>query len=814
MEEGTKSISSGAFTQASLFKTIVLPESLEHIGSWAFDSMQETEKIIIPQNGKLEHIASAAFYGCYDLKEISLSQNLKRIDGNAFCSCTSLKSLTIPASVEILGLTPFEPNSFDCFEIEEGNKNYCSDGNGIVYNKDKTVVYTSPKKLESDELILPDTVREIGIQAFAVSGVEKIVLPKGVSKIGFEAFTESAIKSINIPYGVKSIEERTFYMCSSLECVEIPKSVNSIDDKAFGLCSGIKEIVIPHQVIYIHDDALNLATGAVVYCYKDSTAYNYAIANNLIYSLLMHPNTEKLDKLIEEYENLDRSKIDEISLAAFDEAIKKVDMTITVITQDMVDLWVADIEKAKEEIVYLPADYSAVNSAIQKVNEVNRSLYTPESLAALDEAVDSVDFSISVLEQNLIDEYANNIYSAILNLQYLPADYTAVESTIKRSKSYDRRLYSQATLAVLDQSISAVDYTLNITQQDKVDLFAENINTAINSLEYAKVILRNEPNGVIVSATAKEIDPDTALTVDLKDPSNLQTGNFAVGGTVKSLTLYDINLLLNAQKTQPNGVVNVKIKLHDGVDPKRCKVYHVTDDPVDPLIRYTTTLEGNFIAFETDHFSEFAVIEVETVINNIEITKLPNKTNYLLCETVVTGGMEVTAHFSDGSSVAISDYDVSSVDTSSIGTKTVTVYYTYNGITKSVSFNIMVTGDKITASITSSGKDITEYNKKVSLFRGYSSESLQLGYKLSVSGNYKAEWSSDNEKVLVDSNGKVTNKGFFFARKATITLKITDSVSNVIATDTMVVRFYKLSFQIPNLQTLTNSFYKKFFLIF
>ena len=290
------------------------------------------------------------------------------------------------------------------------------------------------------------------------------------------------------------------------------------------------------------------------------------------------------------------------------------------------------------------------------------------------------------------------------------------EQTVKaisESEKYDRRLYSQATLAALEQSISAVEYGLNITEQSRVDGFAVQISNAISALEYAAVVLRNEPHGVIVSATAKEIDPDTALTVDLKDSSDLQSGNFAVGGTVKSITLYDINLLLNAQKTQPDGFVTVKIKLPDGVDSKRCKVYHIIDDPVDPLVRYSTSLEGNFIVFETDHFSEFAVIEVETVLNGIEITKLPNKTVYALGETVNTSGLEVTAHYSDGSTKIVSDYDVSSVDTSSIGTKTITVYHTYNGVTKSDSFEINVTADKINANITFNGKDVNEYNKKV-----------------------------------------------------------------------------------------------------
>ncbi len=157
---------------------------------------------------------------------------------------------------------------------------------------------------------------------------------------------------------------------------------------------------------------------------------------------------------------------------------------------------------------------------------------------------------------------------------------------------------------------------------------------------------------------------------------------------------------------------------------------------------------------------------------------------------------------SNGTAEVITDYDVSSVDTSSVGTKTVTVYYTLNEITKSASFEITVSADKLDAEITLNGESINEYNKKVKWYKGYSSESLQLECSLTDSENYSIKWRSDNSKVLVDKNGKVTNKGFFFARRATITLTVTDRAGNVIASDSVTVRFYKFSFQFSDLQAL------------
>lgn len=812
--EGIVSISPVAFDGRCKYKTVVLPDSLKYIGEQAFMSCGYVEKIEISENSKLKEIGTLAFDECISLEAFYFPEGLESIGWNSFIGCSMLKEVILPSSVNVIGLTAFEPNTLELFSVDSDNPYYCTDEDGILYNKDKTIVYASYQKIDKETLALPESVRKLAAQAFVKSAVKNFVLPDSVTEIEFDAFSESEIESINIPYGVKRICEYSFYACKNLKEIVIPKSTEFVDTYAFHSCALLRKIVIPAEVNYIAANVFSTGYDITVYCYKDTTAYYYATENNIQYVILECPDMTELDNLIEEYEALNRDKYFEESLVPLDEAVANIDMTITVITQEMVDNWASDIVKAKEQLKYLPADYSEIDIAKTRAELIDRSLYTAESLAVLDEAVAAVDETLDVSNQDLVDEYARDINDAIDSLEYLPANYDKVNAAIAETEKLDRILYSQATLEILDQSIAAVDYTLNITQQSIVDGFADRINSAISALEYADVVLRNEPNDVIVSATANEIYPTTALTVDLLDPSNYETANFAVGGYIKSVKYYDINLIRDGAKVQPDGTVFVKIKIPDDVTPEKCRVYHVTDDPVDPLVRFASTLDGNYIVFETDHFSEFAVIEVENVLNGISITKMPDKLTYSLGEKIDLSGIEITELMSDGTSKAITDYDVSSVDTSSVGTKTVTVYYTYNEITKSASFEITVSADKIAANITLDGKNVNEYNKKVKWYKVYSSESLQLECSLPDSENYNIKWSSDNSKVLVDENGKVTNKGFFFARKATITVTVTDSAGNVLATDSITVRFYKFSFQLSNIQSTMVQMFKKSGLIY
>ncbi|MDY6016118.1 MAG: leucine-rich repeat protein [Oscillospiraceae bacterium] len=811
-EEGTVSIAPKAFNNMPYITDVYLPSSIKSIGEQAFYMMGAFETVNFAEGCKLEYIGNEAFGYSQQFQDFNIEgidtlfpESLSYVGDSAFRVSYRLKeTVNIPAGLRYFGENVFAGGAVVAYDVDENNKYYSDDEYNILYNKNKTVLMAAPVTFEIKEIVLPETVVKLCSYAFNKAGVYKVTLPDGIKDLGENTFKDSTIKEINLPYGIEVLREFVFASNHIKELV-LPSSVTTIEGNACQW-SQLQKIVIPKETVNIVGNPFKKANSSspilTIYCYENSAAHNTAVEYGIDYVLLDKVTFGSITETLEKAESIDRGLYTEESLAVLDEAVNAVDLDLIGVTQTQINEWENVINNALDMLKYKPADYAEVNEAIEKANGIDRNFYTDESLANLDEAVAAVDKELDITNQTAVQKYADAITEALGNLRYKPADYTAANEAIEKANGIDRILYSQSTLVVLDQSINAVDYNLDITQQRIVDGFADRINSAISSLKYAEVILRNKPNGVIVSATAKEIYPTTALTVDMLDPSNHETANFAVGGYIKSVQYYDINLIRDSVKVQPDGTVSVKIRIPDDVTPEKCRVYHVTDDPVDPLVRFASTLDGNYIVFETDHFSEFAVIEVETYLSGISITQTPSKLSYTLNERLDLSGMQVTALFSDGKSEIITGYDVSSVDTSSIGTKTVTVYYTLGEITKSASFEITVSADKLAANITLDGKDISEYNKKVTWYKGYSSESLQLECILPASQNYKINWSSDNSKVLVDGSGKVTNKGFFLPRKAVITATVTDSAGNVIATDSVTVRFYKFSFQLSKVQSV------------
>ena len=516
-----------------------------------------------------------------------------------------------------------------------------------------------------------------------------------------------------------------------------------------------------------------------------------------------------LKDAINRAEAIDRTLYTDDSLSKLDAAVSAVNLDADDLTQEMVNAWCEAIEKALGELSYKDADYTRINTLKESADKLDRSLYTTDSLSALYDAFSAVEYNLSVDKQSQVDLWAEAIEDALQNLEYLPADYSAVEEALETAQKIDRRYYSQISLIQLDTAVNAVDYSLNISEQERVNSFAKAITDAVNALEYASVVLRHEECGVIVSATAKEIKPETLLAVEEIDPSNYEGTNFAVGGSIRSLHFYDINLLYNAVIVQPDGTVTVKIRLKDGVDPNKCKVYHVTEDIVNPLVRFANTIDGNYIVFETDHFSEFAVIEVETVVDRIEISSLPIKTEYGIGEVLDLSGMKVTAYYSNGTDKVIDDYNVGLVTLDSIGTKVVTVYYTFGNITKTVEFTVTVTVEKSTVDILENDSSVSFVHKKLGFFSLYTKASIQLGINLDLPDEFTVRWSSDNKKVLVDENGKVTCKGLIGAKKANITVEILDKDGKVISSDTVSVIFYKLSIQLSMLVSKAVDIYKK-----
>ena len=147
-----------------------------------------------------------------------------------------------------------------------------------------------------------------------------------------------------------------------------------------------------------------------------------------------------------------------------------------------VDAMAKAINDALDALEYKPVDYAAVDAAEAKADKIDRALYTDESLAELDAALDAVVRDKNITEQQAVDAMADAIEDALTALERL-ADYGAVDAAVAKAEGVDRSLYTEGTLAELDAAVAAVERGYGETRQAEVDAMAEAIEDALAALE-------------------------------------------------------------------------------------------------------------------------------------------------------------------------------------------------------------------------------------------------------------------------------------------------------------------------------------------
>ena len=279
------SIRDYAFCYCSSLTSIDIPSSVMSIGDGAFSGCSGLTSIELPSG--VTSIRDYAFNGCSSLTSIDIPSSVTSIGDSAFSGCRGLTSIELPSSVTSIGDSVFF---------------YCSSLTSIELPSSVTSIgdsaFSRCSGLTSIEL--PSGVTSIGDGAFSgCSSLTSIELPSGIMSIGDYAFFEcSGLTSIEIPSNVTSIGDSAFDGCFHLTSIELPSSVTSIGDSAFSWCSNLTGIEIPSSVTSIGDDAFGKCDKLTIYCYEGSYAKQYAIDNDIPYSIIeeqtecTHSNTE------------------------------------------------------------------------------------------------------------------------------------------------------------------------------------------------------------------------------------------------------------------------------------------------------------------------------------------------------------------------------------------------------------------------------------------------------------------------------------------------------------------------------------------
>jgi hypothetical protein len=269
-------IGSFAFTGCSgLSGSLIIPNSVNSLQEGAFYNCSSLNDVTIG-NG-LNSISMLAFYNCSSLKSVSFSNTVTTIGGSAFTQCTSLASIIIPNSISSISTSAFSSCSSLTTFVLESNNPYFSVIDGMMLNKNKTVLLLYPAgKLGS--LKIPNTVTSINKGALS----------------SCRNLTEISILPDNPNYSIKNgvlfnsdFSRLVLYPTGLKGNYTIPNSVTSIENGAFYGCTEIKILYcqnttppiienycfsdITLSTIYVPESAVSL--------YKSSNGWNsYNIA--------------------------------------------------------------------------------------------------------------------------------------------------------------------------------------------------------------------------------------------------------------------------------------------------------------------------------------------------------------------------------------------------------------------------------------------------------------------------------------------------------------------------------------------------------
>ena len=208
-----------------------------------------------------------------------------------------LSEVMIPESVTTIGRCAFD----QCFwlteiNVAEQNPNYSSE-DGVLFNKDKSVLIQYPGGIMGESYIIPSSVAVIGECAFHNSGITSVTIPKSVTEIRQAAFsycynltdacydgTEAQWQEISIgsnneyltgaaihyqsaatltlPASLKKIEAEAFEGITA-EVIVVPATVTEIGSKAFANCPNLRKVIFRSDPdnINIADDFLDGCEG-------------------------------------------------------------------------------------------------------------------------------------------------------------------------------------------------------------------------------------------------------------------------------------------------------------------------------------------------------------------------------------------------------------------------------------------------------------------------------------------------------------------------------------------------------------------------
>lgn len=231
-----------------------------------------TDIKVLKFTGDVE-IGEYAFKGCSSLGTLQFGPGNIAIGENAFYGCTGLVSVTISASVSEISSSAFSGcTGLSGFDVDSGNANYC-DADGVLFNKDGTVLVTYPAGKADEKYTVPSGVSKIEQYAFSgcssLKAVESVSTAIFVDYLGFDGCASLATVVFK---GGADVSASAFYGCTGLQTVEFGSGTTAIAENAFNGRSSLKTLQFGSGTTTIAKNAFKGCKGLEIIDLREATA--------------------------------------------------------------------------------------------------------------------------------------------------------------------------------------------------------------------------------------------------------------------------------------------------------------------------------------------------------------------------------------------------------------------------------------------------------------------------------------------------------------------------------------------------------------
>ncbi len=274
-------------------KSITIPEGIEIIDAYAFNSCDVLSSVTLPSS--LRIINHAAFYLTINLKELDL-KNTQFIGEDNFELCERLRNLSINTENHFYSTYEGGLYTFDYSKLIKMSENVSKVN---LHEKCNALGIESLSRLNNVlEVTIPSSITNMEEGVFFEAQISKVIINANIDIIPFNAFKFCRkLKEVTLPSFLIAISDYGFYRCEQLTSITFPDSLTEIGEFSFAYCNALKQFNISSNLEFIGNGALDEMSALEEFTISQRNN-KYSVTDGVLYNydrttLIRVPQTKK-----------------------------------------------------------------------------------------------------------------------------------------------------------------------------------------------------------------------------------------------------------------------------------------------------------------------------------------------------------------------------------------------------------------------------------------------------------------------------------------------------------------------------------------